>query len=243
MDQNYYTKTGLGRDIIFLHGWMQNRHTWDGVIAAIGNNFTCWALDLPGFGANARPKSTWNPRHYAKWVRDFITHHKIKNPLVVGHSFGGRVAIELANMDIPGATFILYATPGLRLPLSRFTTISQAMYKAVKKRWLPLDRLPLVKRVKDRFRSTDAKNAHEMYDIFAASIDFELTPTMTKMSRPTLIIWGENDAEVPLKIGLAMQKLIPNSELKTIPRATHFAHLEQAQLFAGILRSFINHHE
>lgn len=243
MYQSYFTKTGQGRDVVFLHGWMQDRHAWDTVISALGNHYTSWALDLPGFGQNPRPKSTWNPRHYAKWVLDFIKQNNIKNPLILGHSFGGRVAIELANMDIPNARYVLYATPGLRQPLSRFTTISQALYKSIKKRWLPLDKLPLVTRIKDRFRSVDAKSAKSMYDIFAASIDFNLVPTMTKMSAPTLLVWGENDAEVPLKIGLAMQNLIVNSEIMIIPRGTHFAHLEHPQLFAGLVRKFVSNHE
>lgn len=243
MDINYYTKTGRGKDIVFLHGWMQDRHTWDIVVDQLKDEFTCWTLDLPGFGTNPRPKTTWNPRHYAKWVLDFIKQNNVKNPLIVGHSFGGRVAIELAIMDIPYTQYVLYATPGLRQPLSRFTTISQAMYKSIKKRWLPLDKLPLVTRIKDRFRSADAKSAKAMYDIFAASIDFDLTPSMVKISQPTLLIWGENDAEVPLKIGMAMQQAIANSKLKTIPKATHFAHFEQPKLFAGILRKFISDYE
>ena len=243
MEQNFFTKTGRGGNIIFLHGWMQDRNTWDLVVDQLKDELTCWTLDLPGFGTNPRPKTTWNPRHYAKWVLDFIKQNNIKDPLILGHSFGGRVAIELANMDITNARYVLYATPGLRQPLSRFTTISGAMYKSIKKRWLPLDKLPLVTRIKDRFRSADAKSAKKMYDIFAASIDFNLVPTLTKMTAPTLLVWGENDAEVPLKIGMAMQQSISDSKLEVIPQSSHFAHLEKPELFAGIIRKFNRDHE
>ncbi len=236
-----FTKVGHGPNLIFLHGWKQDRHTWDGVIDHLKNDFTCWTLDLPGFGQNPRPKNTWSPADYAKWVGEFITEHKIKDPIIIGHSFGGRVALFLASNDlklkIKNLKLVLYATPGFREPLPRFTNMAGALARATKT-WLPIHKLPLVKQVRERLQSRDFKEADTMQDIFLAAIEYDLSDAMSKIDSEVLLLWGEDDTEVPLKIGEAMHHAIPHSVLKTMPNAGHFAHLQNPSLFAGIIRSF-----
>lgn len=227
--------------MIFLHGWKQDRHTWDGVVEHLKQDFTCWTLDLPGFGQNPRPDTAWTPADYANWVGEFVQKNSIKNPIIVGHSFGGRVAIILASdpsiFHIPYSIFVLYATPGFRQPLPRFTSMAGALARATKS-WTPLRKFPLVKQIKEHLQSRDFKESDDMQDIFVATIEYDLSAKMTAIKTPTMLIWGEKDVEVPLKIGIAMQAAIPDSVLKIMPSGSHFAHRENPALFAGLVRKF-----
>lgn len=246
MDANIYTKLGVGPNLVFLHGWGRDRHTWDGVIEQLKHECMCWTLDLPGFGQNPRPKTTWNPRDYAQWVRQFMAENNIDTATIVGHSFGGRVAIEFAastwHSEPRTWNFILYATPGFREPISRFTSIAQALAKGLKHARIPLKKIPVVSSLKKRLQSTDDQNAALMHDIFRATIEYDLGPAMAKIDAPVLLLWGEHDREVPLVIARAMQEAISSSVLKVIPSGSHFAHIGNQALFCGMIREFVKHH-
>ncbi len=243
-----YSKVGSGPDLLFLHGWQHDRHTWDGVVQYLKDDFTCWLVDLPGFGQNPRPKTVWNITNYAQWVGEFITEHQLKNPVVVGHSFGGRIAIVLTaepvdNKNVTRSTLhvsrlVLYATPGVRQPISSFHSLAQALYRGVKKTGIPISQSKLFKKMQQKLRSQDYNQSGNMQDIFLATINFDLEPYLSQIPTPTLLLWGENDAIVPLTIGHAMHQIIPESDMKVIPKTTHLAHLEQPRLFSGYIRNF-----
>lgn len=242
---NYSACRGSGPNILFLHGWKQNRHSWDTVVENLKGDFTCWTVDLPGFGDNPRPNASWTPAHYANWVAQFIKKNAIGHPVIVGHSFGGRIAVVLASnprhYGINNASFIFYATPGFREALPFSKSITQALGRAIKKTWLPLNKAKLFLKLRDRLSSADYRESEELRDIFLATINYDLRSAMQHITNPVLLIWGEEDAEVPITIGQAMKHAITDAELKIIPDAGHFAHRENPSLFAGIIRSFTHH--
>lgn len=233
-------KVGVGPNIIFLHGWMQTADSWSSTIEYLKNDFTCWSLDLPGFGSNPKPKSAWTPLEYAKWVREIIEENKIDSPTVVGHSFGGRIAIILANIEHSILNIVLEGTPGIRPPIKLKNKIATALIKAVNKTGLPKESLPFYQQAAHKIQSDDYKQSGGLKDIFLATINYSLITDLSHIKQPTLIICGNNDKEVPVSISNAMHKLIKGSIIKVIPNANHFTHLENPALVSGYIRNFIN---
>ncbi|MFH1565662.1 MAG: alpha/beta hydrolase, partial [bacterium] len=106
----YYEKWSGGKEgvIIFLHGWPGDSSKFESLAKLLKSRFTLYALDLPGWGKTLL-KRTYNLEDYAKDVVSFIKVKKIKNPVIVGHSFGGRVGIKIAANypEIPSKLFLI----------------------------------------------------------------------------------------------------------------------------------------
>jgi len=233
-------KTGKGENIVFLHGWMQTADSWSLTVEHLKNDYCCWALDLPGFGSCPRPESVWSPLDYAKWVSNIIKEHKISNPIIVGHSFGGRIAIVLAATNPEIKAIVLEGTPGLRPPMKLKNKVASALIRAIKRTGIPKENVPFYIQVSNKIQSDDYKLAGDLKPIFTATINFGLISYISKIKIPTLLIWGQNDTEVPISIGEAIHRLIKGSKLKVVPNASHFTHLEKPALFSGYIRNFID---
>ena len=124
-----YIQYGEGIDIILLHGWGQNIE----MMKPIGDNFSdkyrITILDFPGFGQSEEPKDTWTIEKYCQMLEEFVKKTQIKKPIVVGHSFGGRVAIRYsARNNIE--KLVLFGSPCITieepLPFSRLLRTSAA---------------------------------------------------------------------------------------------------------------------
>src|SRR5438045_106683 len=94
--QVYYQRVGQGKNLVMLHGWKQDSSSFWGVIELLKNDFTIWLIDLPGFGKSDNPKKPFKVADYADLIAEFIKLQKIKDPTLLGHSVGGRIAIKLA---------------------------------------------------------------------------------------------------------------------------------------------------
>ena len=85
---------GKGKDIMFIHGWNANKNQWrrwvDGLVE---KGYRVWAIDLPGFGESDKPESFWGIWEYVEIVEEFIKLKKIESLVLVGHSFGSRIAL------------------------------------------------------------------------------------------------------------------------------------------------------
>jgi pimeloyl-ACP methyl ester carboxylesterase len=96
----FYGRAGAGHPVLFLHGWALGQHTYRSVLERIAaEGCVVYAPGLPGFGGTADlPKASFSMAGYAEWVGDFLDHLEVDEPIVVvGHSFGGGVAIRFAH--------------------------------------------------------------------------------------------------------------------------------------------------
>ncbi len=84
-------------NLIFLHGWGSNLRVFDTIISNIKSDYNIYALDLPGFGQSPEPLSDWSIFEYADMVKNFALNLNINNPIILGHSFGGRLGIILSS--------------------------------------------------------------------------------------------------------------------------------------------------
>jgi len=230
-DSEIFTKVGFGPNLVLLHGWQQDKNTWVEICKYLKKDYTCWSVDLPSFGENYIALANFSPQGYATWVEIFFKKHGIKTASILGHSFGGRIAIALSVGNKSLNKLILYGVPS---PASHGKS---SLFKSLS-RVSGIKNVPLIS---DLARSDDYKKTpEEKRAIFNKAIEYNYIADLNKISIPTLLLWGEKDDQTPIEIASIINKQIKNSHLEIIPRSSHFAHLEKPSLFAGKVIRFLN---
>ncbi len=239
VDINYeYFDNKSKTSLVFLHGWGQNIKMMESLAKPFCKKYNVLIIDLPGFGDSAEPKEVWSIYDYSEMVNELLKELKIKNPILIGHSFGGKISLAYAIKYNP-KKIVLLASPykkNIKKP-----TLKMKVYKTVKK-------IPLLNKlegfVKNHVGSTDYKNASEMMKkILVNHVNLDLTEELKNIKCPTLLIWGTNDNAVSYEDGKELEKLIPNAGLVTYEGCTHYAYLERLDQTIRVLNSFIGSDE
>jgi pimeloyl-ACP methyl ester carboxylesterase len=224
--------------LLFLHGWRSNKEIWRDVILKL-SNYPVFALDLPGFGGSQIPKQAFTVGDYADVVAGFIKKLDLKNTIIVGHSFGGRVGIKLASQH-PGliSKLVLVDSAGFAMDESKKNFINTAA-KIAKPFFKPKIMQGLRKKIYQKIGSEDYVATPGLTQTYLNVISEDLTEYVKKISQPTLIIYGQNDTATPPEFGKKMHGLIPNSKFQILPNAGHFSFLDQPEEFVKVVSDFI----
>lgn len=221
---NYEVLGSSKKNLIILHGWGGSLVEWLPVAKKLEIGYKVWFLDFPGFGGSPKPSFDWNIYDYAKFVRDFIKEFKIKDPIVMGHSFGGRVAILLEAKKL-----ILVDAAGLEFKSFKARIFGFASDYI---RWVPQN-------IKNIFGSSDYKSAGPMRRIFVKVVNQDLTREISEVKCPALIVWGEKDRVLPIKQAKIIKDLIKGSILRVVWGADHWPHLSKPSEFLEILSEYL----
>lgn len=236
-------------DIIFLHGWgTDSRYFAEvaGLLAARG--FRPHVFDLPGFGAAADPPFAWNLDNYAAYVLEYAEKNNLPSFFLLGHSFGGRIAIKFA-LSHPErvAALVLYASAGIK-PKARAKNI---IFRAAAKTGKVVFVLPGFKNLAGFFRkalyrlagSSDYLHAEGiMKEVMQNVIAEDLTPILKKIYVPTFLVWGDNDTSTPLSHGMIMKENIPHAEMAVMPGRRHTWHTREPETFVKTIAPFLEKH-
>ena len=246
IETNYIKEGNSDKSILLLHGWGSNSDLFRGIINHLSSNYTVYALDMPGFGKTAEPKTVWCVDDYVDFVIKFIEKMKIDKLSILGHSFGGRVIIKLANrenLNFEIDKLVLVDSAGI-LPKNKKKTMKTRVYKTLKvivgnnitKKVFP----NALENLKKKFGSEDYRNASPMMrNILVKVVNEDLEPLLPAIKQPTLLIWGTNDTATPLSDAKIMEKLIPDAGIVEVKGAGHYSFLEQPQLVNAVLESFL----
>lgn len=239
--QIYYQKLGKGKNLIMLHGWGQDVSTFWGVAEQLKSDFTIWLIDLPGFGRSEAPKHPFTVLDYAEIIEQLIKKNKIKVPILLGHSLGGRIAIKLASH--PGGVIsklILEDAAGIKPKRDVLKFLIYPLSKLV--HFFP-NWLNLKEKLRHYFYKSieaDYINAGSLKETLTNILQEDLTADLPKIKADTLLIWGEKDPtqEASLKNGKKMYQLIKNSRIEVLEDVGHFPHLEKSELFVYWVKQF-----
>ncbi len=178
-----YVQYGRGKDILLLHGWGQNIEMMKPLGDAFCENHRITIIDFPGFGNSEEPKEAWTIDKYSLMLEDFVKQVGIKKPIVMGHSFGGRVAIRYsARNNIE--KLVLFGAPCIRI--QEKLPLSVRILKTLKK-------LPLMNEfgeyMKQYIGSRDYKAASPiMRQTLVDVVNEDLSGYAKKIEEPTLLI-------------------------------------------------------
>ena len=233
-----YIDEGQGTEVLLLHGWAAPAETYRLIIDHLSPRCRVVAPDLPGFGGSEEPSAPWSVDDYTDFILEFCHEVGLHTPTLIGHSYGGRIVIKLMNrpnLRISVPKIILMDGAGIKPKRGPSYYIKVYSYKAAK-RLLP----PLAEKMRGKTGSADYRNASPvMRRTMVLALNEDLTPLLSGISSPTLLIWGENDTATPLSDGQTMEKLIPGSGLVVLKDSGHFSFADRWGQCSRVLDSFI----
>lgn len=227
-----YIQYGKGSDVVLLHGWGQNIE----MMKILGDkilNHRITIIDFPGFGNSPEPSDAWTIEDYGYALKEVLDELKIKKPILIGHSFGGRVAIWYAS-NFKVEKIVLFGSPCVR---EKRVSKKEKLLKTLKK-------LPLMDKVgeymKQYIGSTDYKNASKiMRETLVNVINRDLSEEAKKIKVPTLLIWGSNDTEAPVEDAKKLEALLEDAGLIILEGFTHYAYIEALPNVSNIVNNFL----
>lgn len=220
--------------IVYLHGWGQNIEMMQPIANPFLQTNRIIILDLPGFGASEEPKTSWSLDEYVEMIHSLLEELKIDSPNIIGHSFGGKLALLYAS-KYKTKRLVLLASP-YKVKIQKIT-FKMKVLKSLKK--VPLLG-GLAERMKNHFGSTDYKNASpRMREILVKHVNTSAVEDAKKIKCPTLILWGTNDAAVPVADAYELEKIIKDSGTVIYEGCTHYAYLERLNQTISVLKAFI----
>lgn len=232
--------------LVVLHGWGLSGQAFAPLTTELTRlGYPVFAPDLPGFGKSDMPTRPLTLTDYAYFLSHYLEKQRIKNPVFIGHSFGGRVALTF-NRRYPNRirALILTGVPG-------FTPIPKrklALFIFIAKLGRLLFSIPPLSLLKDQVRRwyyyvVGAKEFFRaegaMRVTFKRIVREDLAPAMAAISVPTLLIWGELDSIVPTPIAERMHRAIEGSEFVIIPDADHGVPFKQPEIFVPYVTRFL----
>ncbi len=238
-----YKIIGQGRAVLILHGWGSSPDSWNTVQEILsGQGLRVISPDFPGFGKSETPESAWNLDDYLAWTVEFIDFLKLDKLIIIGHSFGGRVAIKLsAKYPEKVEKLILCGAAGIKPKL----TVKQKLVLGTAKAGNFFFSNRLLKNAARKIFYTflshkDYVKANPiMKEIMKKVLAEDLFPILSQINAETLLIWGEKDKMVPLKYGRIMEREIKDAKLKIISGAGHSVYKEVPEKTASIISEFL----
>ena len=261
-----YVRRGTGPVVLLLHGLGCDHTTWGAVIDSLARTHTVIAPDLLGHGESDKPRADYSVGGYANGMRDLLTLLGIDTATVVGHSFGGGVAMQFAYqyperterlvlvgsgglgpevspairaITAPGFHQVMgvLAAPGLR------HLATTAMRVLARSRVSQLRDLDEVADIYDSFKDPRARAA--IRHVVRAVVDWK-GQIVTMADRaylteamPMCVVWGADDRVIPVDHASNASALAPTARVEIIPNAGHFPHKDHPERFAKIVRDFI----
>ncbi len=239
----HYTDCGEGQAVLLLHGWGCNTETFKAIRPFLEAHFRVLTVDFAGFGQSDEPKDVWGVEEYTRSIEALAKSEGVEEPILIGHSFGGRVSIVFASRNMVRKVILVDAA-GVK-PKRSLNYYRKVYTFKLLKQLLPLlvgktRATEIIERRRAKAGSSDYSQASPMMRaILSKVVNEDLCHLMPKIKAPTLLFWGERDTATPLADAKRMEQLIPDAGLVTVAGAGHFSFLENTPLFLRVVESFL----
>jgi pimeloyl-ACP methyl ester carboxylesterase len=226
-----YLVAGAGPPIILLHGLASSSRCWQHNIRQLARSFRVYVVDMIGFGASGglHPLSFDKLAPYLTMWMDQLA---IRHASIIGHSMGGLVAVDLAarlperieRLVLVDAAAFLIEQPSLYHLLGLVRELFQ----------IPIDFLPTL--IADAYRAGPITLLNATHQLLTT----DFSPRLTLVRAPTLLVWGEHDALVPLEIGQRLCRQLPaNNGIVVIKGAGHNPMWDRPVAFNRVVEDFL----
>lgn len=222
-------------DVVGLHGWGRSRQ--DLLVSLAGLNAV--VPDLPGFGVSPEPSGAWGSDEYADAIAELVSGLG-KPQVILGHSFGGRIAVKLAarRPDLV-AGMALTGVPLLRLPSAN--TRPPTAFRAV--RWAHgrgLISAGRMEKLRKKYGSADYRNADGvMRSILVRLVNESYEDCLPQIKCPVELIWGAKDTAAPLRVARDACAMIQDCRLTILEDQGHMTPLSAPQQLGDAVRRLL----
>jgi len=251
---------GEGKPLILLHGFGSSSYSFHYIIEPLSKKFRVYNLDLKGFGNSPKPKDhRYSAYDQAVLVSQFIKNHNLKDVILIGHSYGGGVALSLALMNqsnikkmvlIDSAAYKQYIPSLIRK--IQFPILGPAVFYLLPSSYEVKESYNYAFYDKSKIEKSsievlaenlNKENAKQVYiyaidDLIPKDID-EVSKLYGDIKTPTLIIWGEKDVVINKSKGYRLNNDLQNSQLKIIKNCGHIPHEEKPNEVLKYLFDFL----
>lgn len=234
-----------GIPVLLLHGWGSSFDVYRGIINALSDRCRLVAFNFPGCGKSDVMKEPWDLDNYCDLVLKFIKAVNLDNPIMIGHSHGGRVTLKMVAEGLVSPTKIVLLDSAGLIPEKSPKQIRKAKnFKRIKK----VLSLPIVNKfsgglldkARNHYGSADYNAAPPVLrQTLVSLVNTDLRDILPNIKCSSLLIWGENDTATPLKDAQIIEKLIPDAGLCVIKGTGHYSFCENPYQAHAILREFI----
>jgi pimeloyl-ACP methyl ester carboxylesterase len=255
----HYQDTGPSKNsipILFLHGFGSSLQTWDAWSKDLSNEYRVISVDLPGFGLTGEdPSGIYTDMRSVEVLEAFLKELQIPKVVLVGNSMGGKFAWQFAaRFPNQVAKLVLispdgYASPGIKYgKKTEVPAIAQLYRYFFSKTFLAMNLEPAYANPKTL--NEDLVNRY--YDLMLApgvrgailarmqqTVLQDPVPSLAAIQVPTLLIWGEKDAFIPIANSNDYLKVMPNAKRVSLPNIGHLPQEEQPAIGLAALKEFL----
>lgn len=241
-----YEEVGDGIPVLLLHGWGSSFDVYKGIFSALKDRCRLVAVNFPGCGNSETMSNPWNLEDYCDFCLEFMKKTNLENPILIGHSHGGRVILKLAAEKMVNPPKIVLLDSAGLIPKKSFKQKYRAKSFKVIKTVLSL---PLVKnysgellnKARAHYGSADYNAAPEVLrKTLVSLVNTDLRDIIPNISCPTLLIWGDKDTATPIEDAKTIEGLIPDAGLCVLEGTGHYSFCEKPYEAHKILQSFIH---
>ena len=226
-----YTDEGSGQ--VLLHGWGSSNQVYNGIINLLKSRYRVVALNFPGCDGSDTMENPWTLEDYCDFVLKFMAALNIENPIMFGHSHGGRVTLKMAAEGMVNPPkIVLLDSAGLIPKKSLKQKFRAKSFKVIK--WF-LDK------ARAYYGSADYNAAPEVLrKTLVSLVNTDLRDIIGNITAPTLLIWGENDTATPLSDAKIIESKIKDCGLCVIKGTGHYSFCERPFEAQAIINSFLS---
>ena len=240
-----YTECGEGIPVLLLHGWGSSFDVYKGIMASLKDRCRLVAVNFPGCGQSETMPEPWRLEDYCEFCLEFMEKLNLKDPILIGHSHGGRVVLKMtAEKMVNPPKIVLLDSAGL-IPKKTFKQNFRAKsFKAIKR----VLTLPVIKnhsegllqKARNHYGSADYNAAPEVLrKTLVSLVNTDIRNILPNISCPSLLIWGDKDTATPLEDAKIIESLIPDAGLCVLEGTGHYSFCEKPYAAHAILNSFI----
>lgn len=239
-----YEVLGEGTPVVLLHGWLTDLETMRPIADNLKNNFKVYLVDVVGFGKSSIPDAPLKTDDFGDFLKELLENLKIENPILIGHSNGGRIILNAVGRGIVNPRkIVLMDSAGLKPKRSLKYYVKIYFFKAGKTILNALPNTKIVKAMREKLRNSVGSKDYQMSapvlkDTMNIILNEDMRPLLPNIKVPTLLIWGALDTATPISDAYEIEKAIPNAGLVTYPNGTHFAYLENINNVNVVLNEF-----
>ena len=232
MSKYCFIQRGEGRDLVMLHGYLSSKESFAPQIEYFSQFYRVTAPDFPGMGGANALGCPFSVDDYTDWTEGFLEEQGIKNPLVIGHSFGGRVAIKLLARG--------------RVDKAVLTGCAGIVKKRTLRYKMKVRAYRIVKKLAPRYAETHFGSAEYrtlspvMRESYKKIVNEDLREEAKTIKRPVLFVCGSEDRETPLSSAEIYHACVKDSRLIVMERCGHFAHIENPLAFNAAAEEFFS---